>query len=117
MTYRITIPDFRFTPLNQLGWHWGKRSRLKKQDRDFVWAYSLLLGIPQATTKRRVSLEITITGRQQETDPDALWKSCLDALVKNSRLMDDSAKWCELGTVTYTRGEKTETVIVLEDIG
>ncbi len=118
MIYHIVIDGFRFTSLNVMNSakHWGKRSRLKKIDRDFVWAYSKSQFIPQAAGKRRVSLEVFITGRQKETDPDALWKSCLDALVKCAMLIDDTAEYCELGTVVHHKAEETKTIIVLEDI-
>ena len=118
MIHRITIPDFRFVTLNEMNSakHWGKRARLKQRDREFVWAYSKQQDTPQATGKRRVSLEITLRGRGQVTDPDALWKSCNDALVLCDMLVDDSAKWCELGTVTHVCGEECQTVIILEDL-
>jgi hypothetical protein len=118
MIYRITIPKWRPTRDNQLsgGSHWAKKNRLKKTDKDFVATYAMRLGIPPATGKRRVSLEITLSGRQKETDPWAYCKSLLDALVACRMLVDDSARFVEFVPATYTRGDDGGTVIVLEDL-
>lgn len=117
MIYRIVIPNWRPSNLNAMHRvHWAARGRMKRADREMIAAYAKLAETPWAKTKRRVSMEITITGRQQSTDPDALWKSTLDGLVACGLLEDDSAEWCELGGVSHTRGDKTETIIVLEDI-
>lgn len=117
MIHRIVIPDFRFTSINQMhsSVHWAKRAKLKKKDREYIWAFAKDQRVPQASGKRKVSIEVVITGRQQETDPDALWKSCLDALVHCGMLVDDKDRWCELGIVTYTKGDCTQTTVILED--
>ena len=78
--------------------------------------YAKLAGIPNALDKRRVSLEITLVGRQKEADPDAYWLDLLDALVQSHLLIDDKDQFCEMGKVTYQRGEKSKTVIVLEEV-
>jgi Holliday junction resolvase RusA-like endonuclease len=66
--------------------------------------------------KRRVSLEITLSGRQQKCDVDAPWKATLDALKHAGAIVDDSAKFCALGEVTFLRGDRTSTRIILEDL-
>lgn len=115
MTHTLIIPLFRPTPLNQLLGHWARGGRLKKHDRAIVAAEAWSQQIPKAQGKRRVSLEVTNAGRYRRVDPDAFFKSLLDALVACGLLMDDSPRWCELGTVTQRRGKRLETRIVLED--
>lgn len=114
----VEIPKWHPARLNAIVGHWGKRSRLKKADRELVWAYTR--NIAPAAGKRRVSLIIVLAGRQKVCDPDAYWKSLLDALVQARMLVDDSPEWVELGPVefmwardtTYSQG----TIILLDDI-
>jgi len=114
---RITIPNWRPVRDNQLvGVHWTKRKRLKDGDAEFVATYARQADTAPATGKRRVSLEIVLVGRQQETDPWAYLKSLLDALVKCKLLVDDSSEYVEWGGTTYTRGSEPSTTIILKDI-
>ena len=46
-----------------------------------IGGHALEAGIPRATGRRRVSLHIVLAPRQRAGDPDAFWKSTLDALV------------------------------------
>lgn len=114
---RLIIPEWRPMRLNEtMGRHFHVIGRRKKQDRAIVWAYCLKERAPAATGKRRVSLEITLSGRQKEADIDAYQKSVLDSLVHAKMLIDDSGKWAEWGGVTYRRGKQGKTVIILEDV-
>jgi hypothetical protein len=115
-TYRIEIPGWVPTPLNQLMGHWRGRWGRKKQDKAMVLVHAWKAGIPLATGRRRVSLAITLPPGQRRWDPDCFWKSCNDALVAARLLVDDSPKWCELGTVSYERTGTLSTVIILEDL-
>jgi Holliday junction resolvase RusA-like endonuclease len=113
---RLAIPNWIPATLNQWdGRHWSVRARLKKADRDLVAWYAREQEIPKATGKRRVSLEIVLGPRGRKSDPDAYWKSVLDALVSCQALLDDSAKWVELGQVTFSRGPRG-SAITLEDL-
>lgn len=113
----LTIPGFRFATLNELmRGHWAHRSRLKRRDRCAVALFARLAGLSAAAGKRRVSVSITYSGRQQAADVDAYWKSLLDALVAAGLLVDDSPAWCEIGEVRQARGETTATVIELENV-
>lgn len=121
MIHRIEIAGWRPATANELmNCHWRTKHKLKKRDVEFVGVYAHMKGFATMYTplRRRVSLEITLTGHQKQADPDAYWKSLLDALVQSELLKDDSREWCELGTVTYRCGSKEEagTVIVLEDL-
>lgn len=117
MIHQIIIPSWRPMRLNEtIGRHFHVIGRRKKQDRAIVSAYCLKMRIPNAPCKRRVSLEITLAGRQQEADIDAYQKSVLDALVHANMLVNDTDKWAEWGGVEYLRGKAGQTVIILEDL-
>lgn len=116
VSHLIAIPGFRPALLNELvGVHRFQAHRRKKRDREMIGVYSILAGVPRATGRRRVSLEIAGPFRRLP-DPDAPWKSVLDALVACAMLRDDGAAWCELGSVTYLRELEYRTVITLEDL-
>lgn len=117
----LTIDNWQPARLNQLlSGHWSKRARLKRQDRDTVFLAAskgiLEDGLRFALGKRRVSLEITLAPRQRAGDPDAYWKSLLDALVHAGLLLDDNRQGVELGPVTFIRGPRRATTITLEDL-
>lgn len=114
MNKTITIPNWHPTPLNKLiGGHWGSASKRKKADRNIITCYTHHL--PKAHGKRRVTLTITLGKGQRGCDPDAYWKSLLDALVHAGQLVDDSPKWVELAPVIFNRSQVAST-IQLEDI-
>lgn len=115
-TFRIEIPGWVPTPLNQLSGHWRGRWGKKKQDKAMVVLHAWKAGIPPATGRRRVSLRITLPPGRRRWDPDCFWKSCNDALVSARLLVDDGPKWCELGTVSYERTGVLSTTILLEDL-
>jgi hypothetical protein len=116
-THRIEVPNWLPTPLNRLlGCHWGTRSRLKRADADLVAVYAMRAGVPRATSRRRVTLRLTLGPRQRAPDPDALWKSLLDGLVRAGLLVDDNYQGVELGEVIFERGPEQSTRIVLEDL-
>lgn len=120
MKIQIDIPNWHPTPLNKLlSLHWGKASRLKKQDRNLVWAYATKNQAKPATIKRRLTLQINLEKGQRACDPDAYFKSTADALVHCGLLVDDNRKWVEFAPMTFTRlpeGEKRSTSIILEDM-
>jgi hypothetical protein len=112
----LTIPGWLPTRLNQLLGNWRKAARLKRGDRELVTYYARQAGIPPATGPRRVALRLTLAPRQRAADPDAFWKSSLDALVHAGLLLDDNRQGVELGSVTFTRGPARATTIVLENL-
>lgn len=116
-THQLLIDQWHPQRVNTLlGRHWAARNRLKRADYQMVACYAVALGIPRATGKRRVSLEITLAGPGRPPDGDSYWKVVLDSLVACGLLCDDSPKWAELGPVTFSRGKERCTVITLEDI-
>jgi Holliday junction resolvase RusA-like endonuclease len=117
MTHTLTIPDYHPTRLNDLlNCHWAAAAKKKRVDRDVISLYARMQEIPQAETKRRVSMMLTLAPRQRAGDNDAFWKTTLDALVKCGLIRDDNRQWCELGQVTFKRGETRRTEITLEDL-
>lgn len=117
MIHRICIPGWRPVPDNELvGANRYAAARRKKQDAAMVATYAILSNAPHAIGRRRVQLEITLKGRQQETDPMAYQKSLLDALVKCRLLIDDTTEFVEWIPPTYDRIGEARTTIVLEDI-
>ena len=115
--HEIRIPGWMPTPLNRLmNVHWSTRRRMKTSDSALIKISVAHWRVPIATGKRRVSLRITLPPRKRSVDPDSLWKSLLDALVHCGALVNDSAKWCELGMVEFVRGDALETVITLDDV-
>lgn len=118
MSYVITISEWNPATINQLlAGHWSKGAKLKKHDKRIVWTASLECKVPKATVKRLVGLTINLGKGQRACDPDAYWKSLLDALVKCGMLVNDSPKWVELLPVKYTRdGGKKHTIITLTDM-
>lgn len=100
--HEFFIPRWRPAALNQfIGAHWSKGAALKRQDKHMVFVYGR--AIPKATTKRRVHLHIILGPGQRKRDPDAYWKSLLDALTHAKLLIDDNDAGCELAPVTYER--------------
>ncbi len=120
MAYRLVIPDWHPAKLNALyAGHWARRARLKKADRELVGIYARQAAIPPATGKRRVQLVLTLAPRQRAGDPDAYWKSMLDALTATGLLVDDNRQHVELAPVEFERGRAKATTILdrLTDLG
>lgn len=98
--------------------HWSRRRKLLIAAGQHMGLARLLAGVPRADdtqARRRVSV-VYHQPRGPAADPDARWKHLLDALVNAGLLVDDSPKWCELGSVETVRGPR-QTVITLEDVG
>ncbi len=113
----LTIPHWLPTRLNKMiGVHWATVQNLKRIDREMVAYYASSAGLRPATRRRQVSIELTLGPRQHGGDPDAYWKSLLDALVHAKVLRQDSHKWCQLGSVEFKRGDHQSTTIKLEDV-
>lgn len=112
--FMIRIPGWHPAPINKLySGHWAKRKRLKEQDRNIVEHYAQPW--PKATSKRRVRVAIVLGPRQRACDPDAYFKSLLDALTHAGMIVDDGPKWVELAPVEFRRGTRA-TEIWLEDV-
>ncbi|HEX3747621.1 MAG TPA: hypothetical protein VHW09_26985 [Bryobacteraceae bacterium] len=114
--YVIEIPDWLPTPLNKLMGNWRQSAKLKKQDREMIWAYSRLAKVPYERIKRSVELIITLEPAQRAVDPDSYQKSVGDALVNSYALWNDSHLWVEWLPIKFERGARRNTRILLRDI-
>ncbi len=93
--------------------HWANAGRLKKLDLMVIQVASN--GLPKAQGKRRVRMTVTLSKYQRAPDPDALWKTTLDALVHAGMLTDDNRQGVELDPVEFMRGTEQATTILLMD--
>lgn len=120
VVYRLWIPRWRPATLNQImRGHWARGAAMKKADRQMVGTYAHYAGIPKATGKRRLTVEVVLGPRHRPCDEDAFAKSLRDACVCAGLLVDDCTKWLEPGPVTQRRpakGEEWGTLITLEDV-
>ena len=117
MRYEFILPDFTPRSANEYTFaKVGQRIRRKAGDRDLVAHYARQSGIPRATGKRRVSLVVTLAKGGRAVDPDNAWKGILDGLKQAETIVNDSYLWVELGAYTINRGERRETLVVLEDL-
>lgn len=116
-TYRVRISNWHPVRLNMLvGWYWAKINRLKRSDAVVVACHVRAANVPRAGGKRRVGLIITLGPHQRGGDPDAYWKSTLDALTEAGAIVDDSPAYVELAPVEYEHGNGPATTITLEDL-
>jgi hypothetical protein len=113
----IVLPGFRPPSLNRL--MRGKirdRIRLGHEARSRIALEARHANVGRATGRRRVSVEVTLSGRQRPLDVDSIWKALLDGLVSCGLLVDDSCRYCTLGSVVFARGEATSTRVILENV-
>jgi Holliday junction resolvase RusA-like endonuclease len=115
--YKLRIDRWQPALLNDLMGHWAKAHRLKAIDRKMVAGYCRINRIPLANGRREVRLTVTLAPSQRNApDPDAFWKSTLDALVHADMLIDDCQEYCRMGGVTFEKGSDKSTLIELEEI-
>lgn len=114
--YRLVIDGWHPATLNQLLAGRWQAARLKKVDRHIVAAYFALSRIPMAKGKRRVQFTITLAPKMRAADPDAYFKSALDAMTKCGAILDDNRQSIDLGPMLFDRGPRKRTTITLEDI-
>lgn len=115
--WTIRIPDWHPPSLNKLLGHWAERGRIKKTTTAIVTLYVMRAGIPKAEIKRRVWIHMVMAPKQRCIDRDNAPKAVLDALVHAGALKNDSPKWVATEPITFSRGERAETFITVEDCG
>ena len=117
MTFKLRIDRWQPATVNKLiNAHWATAGRLKRVDKNIISHYCQHNRIPKAQGPRQVSLTITLAPRQRAGDPDAYWKSILDALVHAGMLVDDNRQYVRIGPVTFERGAERATLIELVDL-
>jgi hypothetical protein len=115
-SHTLTVPAWHPCRVDQFLGRWSREHRKKGVDRQVIGTALKEEAIPPATGKRRVSLTLTLGPKQRAGDPDAYWKSLLDALDHVGLLTDNSGQGVELGPVAFVRGPARATTIVLEDL-
>ena len=83
--------------------HWARRNAALKADAYTVLLWSRQAGTVPAAGSRRVSLTLRLAPQHRKRDPDNLFKSTLDALVRAKLLLDDAPHHCQLGAVTQEK--------------
>jgi len=117
MKHIIEIENWTPHTLNKLmGCHYRQAARYKASDTQVIGVYAKKTNTPKAQGKRHMTLEVVKAGAGRLADPDAYFKSVLDALVRIGLLRDDSSHWVEWSQPIIRRGKETKTIITLEDI-
>lgn len=114
--WTFRVPDWCPTPLNKIlyGKHWTTGAKHKKSDAEIVAHYGR--SVPKASQKRAVSLHVVFPPGKRMPDVDAYAKSLLDCLVHCGLLVNDSAAWCVLNPVAYSRGQALVSFVTVEDV-
>jgi Holliday junction resolvase RusA-like endonuclease len=116
-THKLKIDGW--TPMSANRWqgyHWSKKHRYKKADREIIAGHALASRVPRASGRRRVDLIVVLARGQRTPDADNLWKTTLDGLVACGLLRDDGPRFCDLGTIKFERAQQRRTEIVLQDL-
>ena len=90
--------------------------RLKKADKELVAMEAIKQATPRATGRRRVDTLIILEPGQRACDPDAYFKSSLDALKNAGLLKGDSDKWVDFSKPRFVRSVEKSTVFTLTDL-
>jgi hypothetical protein len=114
----LTIPDWIPPLLNKSrGRHWSVEAKLKKCTAELLSALAYVQGVPKATSKRRVSILVEMSGRGRTPDKDCWDKILLDSLVTAGLLTGDGAAGLDgRMEVDIVRGKVKATTITLEDV-
>lgn len=95
--------------------HWAERSRVKKRAGRTVSEACFLAGVPRATTRRRLSIRLTLPRGRKAPDEDNIGKALRDGLTACGAIVDDAPEWIETGTYATETGE-LKTTLTLEDV-
>jgi hypothetical protein len=142
--WRIEVPGWTPTPLNQLLKNRWSSSRLKKKDARTILESCVIFGVPPVglthgekkdrktlgivgrvpgdpePRKRHVMLEIKLAKGERACDSDAYWKSLLDGLQWAGMLFNDNRQWCSHdANIRYSRGvdkfDRGSVIVLRED--
>jgi len=116
MIWTMEIPGWHPCALNKLVHsHHHRASSFKAKDREIVARACLVYAIPAAEARRSVEIHLVFAKGARACDPDAYWKSLLDALVHARALKNDSMDWVVCRPPAYSRGERQTSFITLQE--
>jgi hypothetical protein len=107
----LTIPGWR--PFSRSP---HSRNLSKRTDAGIIRASAIEQNIAVATGRRRVGMVVTLTIRQGETESQEGLSTLFDSLKVAGMILDGAPAFLAWSGVEYRRGEKTLTVITLEDL-
>ena len=110
----LNIPGWRPALANELDRGWRQAHKLKTRDYDNCYRAMIAYAVPAAAGPRSVLCFIAGPFRRLP-DPDAPWKSLLDALKRAGAIKDDSAQWCRFSPAVFSRARAIETTLIIED--
>jgi hypothetical protein len=116
-SWSVEIEKWHPTSVNKLlGRHHMSRHKIKQGDMQMIGVYFYNAKVPKATGRRHVAMDIYKSGGGRAPDPDNLFKSVLDALVKLGYLLDDSSKYLTSSWPEIYRAKQKKTVITITDL-
>lgn len=116
-TWTMDIAGWHPAPVNKLlTSHWSKAGKMKRVDKFMIKDVAMAYGIPVATVKRRVELYLVYAPKERAVDPDASWKSLLDALVGSGIIKNDSHVWVDYASPVVMRGPHRRCFITIQDV-
>jgi Holliday junction resolvase RusA-like endonuclease len=117
VTHTLALENWHPVRINQwIGEHWRVRHKLANDQAAVIALEARNAGIPKATGRRRVSLELHGWPRGRFPDRDAFDKLLLDALVKAGLLTDDSDEGLAgRMEVNLVRSKIRRTILTLEE--
>lgn len=117
MTQTLSLDGWLPVNLNTLmRMHRHARSKALHADAQVIGAEAHSQGLVKAAGRRRVGMLIRYARGKTPVDPDAYFKSVLDALRKCGLLLEDNRHAVELGSVSYEEAPRKGLVITLEDL-
>lgn len=115
--WEVTIEDWRPTSLSVLMHkHWRTAANIKKKEAKRIAAAFLASGCTGAIGKRKLTMHIRLAPKQRAFDADNVWKGTKDGLKRCGAIKDDSPKWVDHESPTYSRGATMATTLILEDV-
>lgn len=112
----VEIPGWVPPSLNTyLGQHWSVGAKVKKRVAHVVAVACLVAQVPKATTRRRLSVHLSLPRGRKAPDEDNIGKALRDALTACGAIHDDAPEWVESGPYTQSVGP-LGTILRLEEI-
>lgn len=119
MIYRLHIPLPCVSQNQTDRMHWVVRSRLKQAWKMAIIAARNNSGIPKASHKRRLVIEVHGPRVMDEANILGGLKGAVDNLTELGLIVDDSPSWLVMGTPIQIRTkqkEKAHVVLILRDV-